>query len=219
MAPGFILPDHRDMSTQTPLAERLKAIMAERNLKAAPLARSAGVGVDFVRDILRGHVRSPRSENLAKLAVALDMSLDQLLDESAAPPRTNGFHEGQATPWTPPPPRPGQNDLTFEQALRLVCPGAEAPGYFRSAVSLPGFGILTGDLIVIDLKRPAEEGDIVVVNAADHARDRATTLIRRLLRPYLVASETSLGQPPELADGKANAIMGPVVGVIRAKES
>lgn len=58
-------------SKETVLQRRVRERMAEMDVKAAPLAVSAGLGISFVRDILRGKTRSPSAENLGRLAKAL----------------------------------------------------------------------------------------------------------------------------------------------------
>lgn len=60
---------------QARVRERLKAVGS--NPFAA--AKAAGLGNDFVRDILRGKIRSPGAAPLRKLAVALDCDVDFLL--------------------------------------------------------------------------------------------------------------------------------------------
>lgn len=56
----------------TVLQKRLRDLMEEQGLKAAPLAQKAGLGESYVRDILRGKTRSPTSDKLKLLADALD---------------------------------------------------------------------------------------------------------------------------------------------------
>ena len=61
--------------------------MAELGLNAFQTAKKAGLGDSFVRDILRGRARSPSSENLLKLASALETDIGWLLyvDRDAVP--------------------------------------------------------------------------------------------------------------------------------------
>lgn len=56
--------------------------MLDIDVKAAPLAVSAGLGESFVRDILRGKTKSPSAENMRKLAAALNTSAAYLTGES-----------------------------------------------------------------------------------------------------------------------------------------
>jgi transcriptional regulator with XRE-family HTH domain len=63
---------------ETVLQKRLRELMAEKGLKAAPLARAAQLGESYVRDILRGRAQYPTAERLARLAEALDTTPDYL---------------------------------------------------------------------------------------------------------------------------------------------
>lgn len=221
------LPDgpanNPSMNEMTPLAMRLKAIMEERGLKAAPLARSAGVGVDFVRDILRGHVRAPRIDNLAKLAAQLDMTVEELLGETIELPAPGpGLREaGQLMPWIPPPPREGSHLPDPLEALRAFCPEADQPAFLKASRASPSLGIFAGDLVAIDLKREPREGDLVAVSLYDEAGESAGTVLRRLVPPYLVPVDPALAARPELRDpeGARNTVKGPVLAVIRTKGS
>lgn len=60
---------------RTRIQERLSAL----GLNALSAAKKAGLGDDFVRDILRGKVRKPSAERLARLAEALECSVNYLL--------------------------------------------------------------------------------------------------------------------------------------------
>lgn len=76
-----IFPEMRKASMETSLQKRLRIRMDMLGLNAYQIAKKAGLGDSFVRDILRGKTRSPNSENLAKLATALDTTLDWFLGE------------------------------------------------------------------------------------------------------------------------------------------
>lgn len=73
----------RGMSQE--LQNRVRDRMEELGMKAAPLAKEAGLGLSFVRDILRGKTKVPKADNLKKLATALQTTPDALLGGSAAP--------------------------------------------------------------------------------------------------------------------------------------
>ncbi|PLR28128.1 hypothetical protein SGCZBJ_03730 [Caulobacter zeae] len=60
-------------------AERIRDRMSAMRLNPYSAAKKAGLGESFVRDILRGKVKSPSAERLAKLAEALECSVNFLL--------------------------------------------------------------------------------------------------------------------------------------------
>lgn len=59
--------------------DRLQARLDERGLNPFSAAKAAGLGADYVRDILRGKVKQPGGYKLARLARALECSTDYLL--------------------------------------------------------------------------------------------------------------------------------------------
>lgn len=69
-------------SMETSLQKRLKLRMDMMGMNPHSLAVKAGVGDDFVRDILRGKSRKPGAEKLAKIASALETTLDWFTSES-----------------------------------------------------------------------------------------------------------------------------------------
>lgn len=64
---------------RTVLQIRLAELLERSGEKAAPLAERLGLSASFIRDILRGKTKSPRSESLDKLADALGTTKDYLL--------------------------------------------------------------------------------------------------------------------------------------------
>ena len=71
-----IFPEMRERGMETTLQKRLKIRMDMKEMNALQTARKAGLGESFVRDILRGKTRNPSHENLVKLAMALDTTVD-----------------------------------------------------------------------------------------------------------------------------------------------
>lgn len=82
------------------LPSRVAERMERLGLKAAPLAKKAGLGESFVRDILRGKTSFPRADNLAKLAAALETTPEQLMGSERAVrrgPDAEGFDPAALT--------------------------------------------------------------------------------------------------------------------------
>ncbi|PZO78469.1 MAG: phage repressor [Mesorhizobium amorphae] len=67
------------------LRKNLKARMDELGMNPTSTAAKADVGESAVRDILRGKARSPGVELLAKIAKALDTTIDALLGNASLP--------------------------------------------------------------------------------------------------------------------------------------
>lgn len=78
------------MTLSTTLASKLKALMPERGLDQAELARRSGIKANSISRYLAG-LNMPRPAHLAKLAAALDVEVrDLLAEEPAAQPATAG---------------------------------------------------------------------------------------------------------------------------------
>jgi transcriptional regulator with XRE-family HTH domain len=67
------------------IAEEIRRRMRLLGLSAERLSLAAGLNKTYVRDIFTGRARSPRLDNLAKVAAALSCSLDELTGQE--PPR------------------------------------------------------------------------------------------------------------------------------------
>lgn len=80
----LIFPEMQKSGMETSLQKRLRLRMDMLQLNAYQTAKKAGLGDSFVRDILRGKTKSPSSENLAKLATALETTPDWFMMEGAA---------------------------------------------------------------------------------------------------------------------------------------
>lgn len=62
--------------------DRIEARMAELGLNPYSTAKKAGLGPDYVRDLLRGKVKQPSAVRLRELAIALECSPDYLMGEA-----------------------------------------------------------------------------------------------------------------------------------------
>lgn len=78
------MPATKESILQSRVRERMKA----KDVKAAPLATSAGLGDSYVRDILRGKTGSPSVDKLRRLASALETSPAYLTGETDNPELT-----------------------------------------------------------------------------------------------------------------------------------
>lgn len=68
------------------LTDRLRALMKEHGVKAAPLARRAQLNESAVRDILRGRSKNPGIVTLSKIAGVLNLRASALYEEEQAWP-------------------------------------------------------------------------------------------------------------------------------------
>ncbi|MDW4549526.1 adenosylcobalamin-dependent ribonucleoside-diphosphate reductase [Defluviimonas sp. D31] len=71
-----------DKSTSDTLKDRLKSVMAQKEVNAAEVARVAGLNPTGVYDILSGKSQSPRLDTIEKIAGALSVKVADLLPSS-----------------------------------------------------------------------------------------------------------------------------------------
>ncbi len=73
------------------LTDRLRALMKEHRVKAAPLARAANLNESAVRDILRGRSKNPGIVTLKKIASVLNLRPSALFEADQAWPVTGAI--------------------------------------------------------------------------------------------------------------------------------
>lgn len=100
-----------DDIAKTPLALKVRERLHQLNKKPNPTSIEAGLGKDFIRDILIGRKKSVYGDNLDSLARVLQVSPDWLVSSDDA-------RDGETAPMTPARPAPGsvmipQLDIRF----------------------------------------------------------------------------------------------------------
>lgn len=194
------------------IGHRVEQILAEKGLKRATVSKKMGRSPDYLRGLIEGRVKSPTMDSLQRLAEALDVQLDRIIGD--APSCTTGppgfSDEPDLIAW-----KPKERDKSAVDLARMISPDAAHPVFLKVMRPFLGFSILSGDLIAYDLNMPPKKGQLVVTNAIDPETSEAQTTIRMYLDPYLVGETKSIDADVELADGNRNAVMGPIVGVLR----
>lgn len=188
--------------------EALKARVRER-LKAldkTPRAASvdAGLHPDTIRNVLRERSRKPRADSLAKMARALECSVDWLMESQphptpAEPAQPLGLWE---TPDVPPPRADMPRDVpvlgtaagsargAFQVDMAAIDFVRRPPGIGTSrdvyALYVVGSSMSPrfeeGELIYVSERRPARVGDYVVVQTVDPADGSVQAYCKRLVR-------------------------------------
>lgn len=188
--------------------ETLKARVRER-LKAldkTPRAASvdAGLHPDTIRNVLRERSRKPRADSLAKMARALECSVDWLMDAQAAPgvaepPQPAGLWEtADATPSRAEMPRDvpvlgtaaGSARGAFQVDMAAIDFVRRPPGIGTSrdvyALYVVGSSMSPrfeeGELIYVSERRPARVGDYVVVQTVVPDDGGIEAYCKRLVR-------------------------------------
>ncbi len=92
--------------------------------------------------------------------------------------------------------------------------GRHATITHRAAVTLPDLLIAAGDLLICDLSRQPEPGEIALVSVEDGSGEMSY-LIRRFLPPFLWAAPQAPHDPLLQTEHPAISVRHPVVGIIR----
>lgn len=185
------------------LGANLKRLRNSRGWSQDALGKRAGVAQSRIRAIETGETAHPRTDTVAKLAEALGVTPAELTGDAAP----GGMAEEEAAPFE----RAEMRDLVYRLA-----PRAGHPTAFRIGQDLPAFGLLAGDVAVIDLQGRPRRMALVVVTLADPDTGAARTVVRRYLPPVLLDAAAA---DATICDAPGVAIMGPICAVFRAQES
>lgn len=101
------------------MIERIQDRMAVLKLNPFSTARKAGLGADYVRDLIRGKVKEPSADRLGRIAEALECSLPYLIGREEEPVSVL-THDGRRLPDAPPPIPGAPATSTREPALLEV---------------------------------------------------------------------------------------------------
>ena len=64
------------------LNEKLRKLRLEKELSLRDLGKESGILLSSIASLERGATKNPQIENLCKLSVALDISLDELIKDT-----------------------------------------------------------------------------------------------------------------------------------------
>ncbi|GCD74216.1 transcriptional regulator [Acetobacter pasteurianus NBRC 3299] len=119
--------------TRSPVADELERRMALLGLSQKALARKAGVGDTYVRDILKGKSRNPGGEKLECIAAVLGCTARDLLFPGVDHAQPGLMLRERRTPYLPPPftpataPTRGRMLHSSAQPTRMAPPPPSAP--------------------------------------------------------------------------------------------
>lgn len=190
---------------------QIRTLRKAKGMTLEDLAHEVGVSTSTISRAERGET-FPEKTLLESLAKFFGVTVPQLLDADHASFSLNEC----AVDYVP-------NDQT-EQRFRsnlsdfsLVAPNAAQPERFHVAHdrAMP-FGIPPGSIVVADLKRKAESGDLVIATIADPATGAARSIMGRIHGDDVLGPQFMLDQSDRhsISDGTAAAV-GVVVGWYR----
>lgn len=203
----------------TGFQDRLRQAIERSKRSPRAISLAAGLSPGTVSELLRDPDRSPSVANLQALASELGTSFMWLAEGKLANDPPSGFSSSAAEPWTSKPSGERPDFHTAPETLiKTVAPRARNGSTWRARASAPLFGILSDDVLIVDLKRNAREGEIVLATVADLNTGSATTVLRKLATPYLLSADPADTTSPLVVDGVRTVVMGPVVAVVRSPE-
>ncbi|PWE50059.1 hypothetical protein DEM26_08905 [Thioclava sp. NG1] len=182
---------------------------------AEDIARHLGRDRSVVSKIYTGQ-RSMTLDFARKFAEVLDVPLAEVLEragvgtgvelKSMAP----GISEGDAVPWSP-----KENDRRRTPTIAEAFGASAGVDIWRvqtGSMALQGY--MPGDYMLVDTHQAerAKNGDVVVAQIFDNAKNRAVTVLRRLETPVLVAASMEPGdRRVHVVDGINVVVRGKVI--------
>jgi hypothetical protein len=202
------------------ILDRITARRTALGLSETGLSLQAG-SRDLIRNWRRALERdqdiSARHDSLDAIAKALSVSTAWLVGEADATPQATAAPQGMAEPAEPfvfaPQPVRDSDPQGFLRAIwgRAVT----TPATYRLAAALPAFALGVGDVLIADLGRLPQPGELALVTIINDATATSITTVRRYLPPYLSGGVMDADNPPLRIDQPGVTVRYPIVGSLR----
>lgn len=208
--------DHMDVTW-------FKSRMRAAGIRNADVAQRAGKTVSNVSNIFAGSQQMGMAYAQA-FAELLDVPVEEVLRRAGVMPRgmpqtpTQGFSDGDAAPFIG---IPGATARLKRIAQAFGVDRAGVDAWTVNSVCMTLNGLLPGDTMLIDsnLAERAAAGDVVIAQQYDAQAGSATTLLRRLEPPVLVAaSPLPDDQRAIMVDGLNVVVRGVMVASWRMRD-
>ncbi len=196
----------------------LQSVLGKTGDTPSGLARKAGLATTtltrFLNDPGAPMLQLRSIAKIAHVANIQPLGMPSAADAGrplAGERATGGFAENEAEPM-----KGGAGMLG--EAVRILLSGRNAADPWRLCTrALEVAGYLPGDIVVVDLNRPAKAGDVVCAQAYRWAEGKADTVFRIYEPPYLIASSWDPAfRKPLLVDNNQVIIKGVVTEMLRA---
>lgn len=182
---------------------QLDQILRRTGMKQARLAEALGVTPGYISALVH-HDRQPSLRLLQRMAEVLDVSVAELNGE----PHGRGMAEEDARPFTP------QRKSTQTDLVRQLAPEARGAIMYRIERHMPGFSLLSGDLLIVEPGGTVADGALVLVNPAPETGQTKANVMRAV-GGYLVSDDIT-DKPRLRRNSEMVAVVGRVVAVVRA---
>ncbi len=175
------------------MSQTLKSYFDAERGRQSRLAEDLGVSRSYLSDVANGH----KPGSLELLRRIADLTGLDLSDLAGRPP---GMAEGDARPYLP-----GPKANKMRDVAGMLFPGLRNVSYYTATMDQPGFGILSGDLLVLETSFAADrvEPGKLVLARGEGQNSAGQTLVGRLAPPWLIDG-----------NGRISGEVGMTVGLI-----
>lgn len=190
--------------------------LKRHNVTQTALAEKIGVSKGFISEIVSGKKR-PSVETLEKIAKALDADISVLYetgDPFAIQPshdKNAGFSDARPAVFT------GNNVRLNDLLTTFIGDDMRHPATYVATADMIGFAILSGDVLVLDMKSARDIDGLVIATTTDTITGATKTLVRRRAGSALIPPDPR--GPIDYIDPESPAIgiLGLIKGVIRGR--
>lgn len=191
--------------------------LARSGMTQTALADAIDVKKGFMSEIISGK-KSPSLETLIRIAQALGVTMAELfIDEgrasTAAPERKFTGMSDEAVPfdW-----QDFRDRSRSTNAIEAAQSGLRHPETYRIPAAIGWLALMAGDILIVDLARPAKDGDLILVGLTDADGFNARTLVRRARGTFAMSSDPGADDPVlDLQSGHPAAWRATVCAVVR----
>lgn len=197
--------------------DRITARREALGMSEAALSAQAG-SRDLIRNWRRaldkGQDINARHDSLEAIARALNVTVAWLTTDAADRPAQAAGMAETAAPYTIAPQAVAPDD---PQAILRALWGrvATTPATFRLAAALPAFGLGAGDVLVADLARLPQPGELALVTMTEDDTASAATMVCRYLPPFLTGGSMTDETQPLRVDRPGVTVRYPIIGALR----
>lgn len=206
---------------------RIDEVRARADLNDTQISRAAGGSEDLLRNWRRkareGGKGGVNAKTLSAVADVLGVSAAWLMtgDGSQASLDSTAAQHGLSE--TAEPFRFQSASTNPDDPLHILRAlygtRTSSPATFALKGALPSFGLLSGDILVVDLARLPEPGEIAIVTISDDDAGTSTTTVRRYMPPFLVPGTADNVLDFIKMDMPGVQVRHPVIGSLRGIET
>lgn len=133
----------------------LANLLHQLDILPSKLADDLDISRGYVSELMSG--KKMPSPNMAKrIADYLGVTIGEIFDQPATSGVVPGFAEGEAAPFR------FNSAATLKTLVSILAPKMRHPNTYVVTRALPCFGLLPGDIMLVDSKIDAVAGDIVM---------------------------------------------------------